>query len=39
MLALLRALDASQVSGRITIDGIDVRTLPLGVLREATRCR
>ncbi|KAK7691634.1 hypothetical protein QCA50_005033 [Cerrena zonata] len=35
ILALLRALDSSQVSGRISVDGIDTQTLPLSVLREA----
>ncbi|CAL1707862.1 unnamed protein product [Somion occarium] len=35
VLALLRALDESLTVGRILIDGIDTRSLPLGTLRKS----
>ncbi|KAK7692905.1 hypothetical protein QCA50_004541 [Cerrena zonata] len=35
IMALLRGLDESLISGRVLIDGIDIRTVPLGTLRKS----
>lgn len=36
-MALLRGLDESLISGRVLIDGVDIRTVPLDTLRKSLR--
>jgi len=38
ILALFRGLDDSLVSGQVTIDSVDIHTLPRSRLRKALRC-
>lgn len=37
VMALFRAMDQSLVSGRILLDGVDIATVPLALLRDSLR--